>query len=133
MPRLQNSAHSATGDQGVTERLQNPEEYWRTFGKDRPPSVHDMKVYLIRCKLSGRVKIGIATKPYKRLHDLQLMCPTELELICSCKGGRTYEREIHERFVTQRLHGEWFGLRDDQVSALAEEMKAPTRTGARAQ
>ncbi len=122
MTRLQNSTHSPTEYQGVTERLQNPEEYMRIFGKGRPPSVHDMKVYLIRCKLSGRVKIGIATKPVARLHNLQLMSPTELELICSCKGGRTYEREIHERFAAQRLHGEWFNLTREQVRSIAEEM-----------
>ena len=70
-------------------------------------------VYIIRCTVTGRVKIGIADDPNVRLNVLQAMCPTELELVTSFPGGLKRERELHKQFADCRLHGEWFDPDDD--------------------
>lgn len=94
---------------------------WRR-GELFRPEPGQAKVYLIRCRHTKRVKIGIAAAPFKRHQTLQQASPTELDLICSCPGGLKYEQSLHERYAAERLHGEWFALSDAQFKDLKAEM-----------
>ena len=62
--------------------------------------------YFIQEAISGRVKIGKADSPEQRLRELQTGNPERLFVIGLLSGNR--ERELHEMFAAERLHGEWF-------------------------
>lgn len=65
-------------------------------------------VYAVEAVESGRVKIGIAEDPAKRLQGHQVSSPERLRLLKVVPGDRKLERELHRRFADSRLHGEWF-------------------------
>lgn len=54
------------------------------------------------------VKIGFSKNPGARLADLTSEVGIKLNLIGSIPGTKETEKEIHEKFKDQRLHGEWF-------------------------
>ena len=53
-------------------------------------------------------KVGHARNPRKRLALLQTGSPEPLKLLAVIDAPRHVEREIHELFAADRLHGEWF-------------------------
>lgn len=67
-------------------------------------------VYVIQAVESGRIKIGIAKNPTKRLAMLQVGSPERLELMGSAVGGRSLEIRLHAELHRDRLHGEWFAV-----------------------
>jgi hypothetical protein len=72
-------------------------------------------VYVIQAAESGRIKIGVARDPYRRLAELQVGSPEQLELIGVAPGGRKRELELHAELRHDRLHGEWFELSNHAV------------------
>jgi hypothetical protein len=66
------------------------------------------RAYIIRGKITGLLKIGIARDVKNRIADLQSGSPDILELIWSGAGCRGSESEVHQEFADLRLHGEWF-------------------------
>lgn len=68
---------------------------------------------------NGPVKIGIALNPSSRLMELQTGNPYLLLLRGYRAGGVDLERELHKRFESWRLNGEWF---DADAPGLDEEM-----------
>lgn len=72
-------------------------------------------VYFIQ-KGYGSVKIGVADDPERRLRELQTGNHGALHLIaklpCPSRAAAfAMERELHERFQSDRLNGEWFHKR----------------------
>jgi len=65
-------------------------------------------VYFIQCEVTGRIKIGRAKNPRRRLSEVQTGSPTKLRLVGTIPGGRSEELELHAKFTGARLHGEWF-------------------------
>lgn len=66
-------------------------------------------VYFIQAGLPGRpIKIGYAQELCRRIVSLQLGCPEPLEVLLAVAGGRSLERDLHERFAHLRIHQEWF-------------------------
>jgi hypothetical protein len=65
-------------------------------------------VYAIYCPNKNEVKIGYATDPLKRLASLQTGTTDRLDLLFTFRGGLEEEKQLHERFKTQRISGEWF-------------------------
>jgi hypothetical protein len=67
-------------------------------------------VYFIRSR--EYVKIGRATDVYKRLNELQVAVPWELELCaiisCSRVAARAIESALHLNFRALCVRGEWF-------------------------
>jgi hypothetical protein len=57
---------------------------------------------------TGPVKLGRSRDPLRRLADLQLSSPIKLDLIVAVPEKIFSEAAAHERFASQRLHGEWF-------------------------
>ena len=63
-------------------------------------------VYFAICE--GFCKIGYSSEPRKRVLGIQSNCPFEVRLLVAIVGGRTKERELHERFKDYKSRGEWF-------------------------
>jgi hypothetical protein len=71
--------------------------------------------YLIRCRDTGRLKVGVSRAPAERLLDLQCSSPTTLELFATAGGGPApnaawvLEARLLDRFAGQlvRAKGEW--------------------------
>jgi hypothetical protein len=65
--------------------------------------------------LTGPVKIGISSKPNKRLSSIQTACPFQVEVACvfaapSQAIARDIERMFHETQRDTHAHGEWFNV-----------------------
>lgn len=65
-------------------------------------------VYFIQVGDAGLVKIGVSSNPLVRLASLQTSHSDELRLIGTMPGKRSKERELHDRFASLRVRGEWF-------------------------
>jgi hypothetical protein len=71
-------------------------------------------VYFIACKETRRCKIGFTTgDPEKRMRSLQTGAAGELRFIAKQPGTVELERKLHQRFASQRLHGEWFEMNEE--------------------
>lgn len=82
--------------------------------------------YIIRDPLSNRVKIGTSRHPTRRLRALQAYSPNDLEvllLVDPCFFHGSDERELHQRFAKDRLHGEWFTY-SPAIQAFVQQMIA---------
>jgi T5orf172 domain. len=79
-------------------------------------------VYFI--KGGDSVKIGMANDVRRRLNDLQVGSPIELQLIGIMLGGRTVELRLHERFKAHRLNGEWFRL-SPELEQFIDDVASP--------
>lgn len=79
-------------------------------------------VYVIKCD-AGPIKVGMSDKPQKRLVDLQVACPFELELthIADCKGHASeIESAAHHFLSANHLRGEWFSVSVDVAVAAVQ-------------
>lgn len=85
-------------------------------------------VYFIRQKGGGPIKIGHAIYPLLRLKQIQACSPVEVELIAAMHGSAKLERELHLRFSSSRLHGEWFDDSEELLS-YTEEVGLPEDLG----
>lgn len=63
-------------------------------------------------------KIGRAKDPTKRSETLATQLPYPVELLCSVwsEDCKALEAELHERYASKRLNGEWFDLSPDDVA-----------------
>ncbi|MGH3499336.1 MAG: GIY-YIG nuclease family protein [Nocardioidaceae bacterium] len=92
----------------VTSREPSAHNPWdsdqsRSMGSDT------RAVYFIQSVDGGPIKIGVSRDPVARLASIQLMSPMRLRIIGVIpEGGRRTEQQLHERFASGRLHGEWF-------------------------
>lgn len=68
------------------------------------------------------VKIGVSTDVKKRVYALTTSNPRALRLIRRIDGCRKVEAEMHKRFASLRVKGEWFSLSGE----LAEYLKQPS-------
>jgi hypothetical protein len=79
-----------------------------------------MSVYFITCREVDAVKIGYSGDPHGRLPEIQTGCPLPLTLEAMTPGTKEHERQLHQRFADDRLHGEWFRL-TDIIEAMMKE------------
>lgn len=81
------------------------------------------KLYLIYAREVGRVKIGLSNDPDKRLKQLQIGSPVQLELFAfrNYRNTNVKEVELHERFQHKRVFGEWFDLDPQDYIGLLRE------------
>lgn len=68
----------------------------------------DKQVYFIQNTDTGSIKIGNSVDPGARLKSLQCGSDGQFVLLGSISGGRKEEAEIHTRFASYRMSGEWF-------------------------
>lgn len=62
---------------------------------------------------AGMVKIGFATDPEHRRHDLQTGLPVELSELVVYPGTRGDELAVHRLLKSSRVRGEWFAYSDE--------------------
>ena len=67
-----------------------------------------MSIYFIRAQGKRAVKIGHAANPRRRLYSLQIGSSLPLSLVALLDGDRKEEADLHRRFASQRIRGEWF-------------------------
>jgi hypothetical protein len=80
-------------------------------------------VYFVRAVGTGRYKIGLSDHPAKRIVEMQVGSPIELELVhkVECRDAAKSERRVHNVAKPFRSHGEWFDLsRADYERIVAE-------------
>jgi hypothetical protein len=93
-------------------------------------------IYLIYDNTTKSYKIGNALNPLARLKQLQSI-PTkmpfkiDLRLIEAWRGNEEDERELHRRFKSKRINGEWFNLDEEDLNALRAYFQIYTRLSTR--
>jgi hypothetical protein len=76
------------------------------------------RVYFARA--ASRIKIGWSRNVGTRLAQLQTANPDPIVLLATTPGGRALERQLHERFASDRVSGEWFDATDELLNHIAE-------------
>lgn len=78
-------------------------------------------VYLVRAA-SGEHKIGRTRNLRARLRNFGALTPLDVQLVHSFPADKSARAEalLHRRFVSKRIKGEWFDLRDDDVVAFRQ-------------
>ena len=71
----------------------------------------DQLVYFVG--RGNAVKIGIAVNPKDRIRTLQIASPARLKLLATQEGGRKMELQLHDRFKSDHVMGEWFKMSDE--------------------
>lgn len=68
------------------------------------------EVYVIRCELTGLMKIGMSTNPNRRLMGIQTGYPYKLSVhrTFPTDHPRLLESHLHQVLAHHRLNGEWF-------------------------
>jgi hypothetical protein len=67
--------------------------------------MREVKTYLIESQMAA-VKIGISSDVEARMKNCQTGNPDRLRLVGILFGNR--EPELHAKFQSHRIHGEWF-------------------------
>ncbi len=86
---------------------------------------HSGYVYLIKSE-RGMYKIGRSKGPKGRIKTLEVKLPFEIEPICliPTQNANRLEKQLHYRFESKRIDGEWFALTEEDVQyikSLAEK------------
>ena len=81
--------------------------------------VEKVYVYLIQAA-NGAVKIGKSQDVNKRLSELNVASPLDLELIGSVCYifGHQLEKELHAQYADKWIKGEWFDLDEDDIEVI---------------
>lgn len=66
--------------------------------------------YVYFIKSGGRVKIGWASDPERRMAELAVGNPRNMQTLGVLAGTQGDERDLHHRFTAFRVRGEWFEL-----------------------
>lgn len=80
------------------------------------------QIYVLRCRSTGFVKIGVTCRLENRIKSIQTMCPTTLDLfrvftVFESVSIRS-EKFLHAKFSEYRKHGEWFDLPEHELEWL---------------
>ena len=83
-------------------------------------------VYFIWDKKNAALKIGKADNLKKRLSELQVGNPNELEVLefLRCKSSddaKLFESQLHETFKHLHMRGEWFRYKEEEFQQLFTE------------
>jgi len=79
-------------------------------------------VYLMVDSQTGFHKIGYSKNPKVRESTLFSEKPS-IELLGAWEGSFSDERELHEKFATTRIRGEWFDLNEIDVEAIYKRFR----------
>jgi hypothetical protein len=104
-------------------RPRNRESSYFSFRSKPRKMVGVERVYFIKDLVTGNIKIGKAINPAKRLKSLQTGNANKLVIVTTQVGGEELENELHRRFATSHISGEWFYPTkelEDYISALKQ-------------
>jgi hypothetical protein len=88
--------------------------------KKRKMIARHNKIYFIRQGPDGPIKIGVSSRPKKRLTTLQTANPTDLVLLGIIRGGEEVEQKLHERFKSFLIRGEWYRPDPELLKAIRQ-------------
>lgn len=76
-------------------------------------------VYLIQAD-NGLTKIGKSKTKKRRTEQLDITLPYETKLLGTIKSSKysALEKELHDRYESKRIRGEWFDLDKDDVKEI---------------
>jgi hypothetical protein len=80
-------------------------------------------VYLMKNMANGYYKNGSSRQPAGRERTLQAQEP-DIRLVASVEADAIFERELHRRYATRRLRGEWFALQFSDLYDLGQHFEA---------
>lgn len=91
----------------------------------KPPSPAVL-VYFIRATTVGLIKIGKADCVHTRFRTIRNMSPDTLQIMgcVHSEDGSALERHLHERFASDRSHGEWFKPSPELLQFIEENASA---------
>lgn len=77
-------------------------------------------VYVLRQVGGTHYKIGHTSNPDKRKHtfDVKLPFAVEFDVLIKCDDRYQLERELHAKYASKRVDGEWFNLDHDDLEHL---------------
>jgi hypothetical protein len=99
--------------------------------KDEPlwhrPRSDALTIYFIGAELTHAIKIGRSLDVPARLRGLQSHCPDRLRLLGLRPeaGWRGREADLHRRFASLRMWGEWFRAEDSLLSYVRDHTLPP--------
>jgi hypothetical protein len=89
--------------------------------KGPKPRTNRDKLYLFWAFNTSWFKVGWTRyDPKKRAAVLQVGCPLEIMVICTCDGGPEEESSLHRKLDQFSMMGEWFDLPEDEVWPLLQ-------------
>ncbi|MGP5722781.1 GIY-YIG nuclease family protein [Corynebacterium casei] len=97
----------------IAQELPNAVDFrWKTYETppERATKLETSRVYFVYSPDADKVKIGFSDSPESRMKSMQTGSPVPLELLGTIPGGQDVEMELHERFKSDRSHGEWFRM-----------------------
>lgn len=77
-------------------------------------------IYFIQSGPDGRVKIGCAHNPARRIATLKCASPYPVEVLAIWEGGFEVEKTLHHFLSAHRVHGEWFAPHAEVLAAANE-------------
>jgi len=80
-------------------------------------------VYFIQATNSKAIKIGVSVDVKRRMTDLSAYSWEPLTLLGWISSSDMSEAEAHERFVKDRIKGEWFSPSDDLLGFIETSCK----------
>lgn len=85
---------------------------------------HRGYIYFLLAENADAVKIGYTRqKSMKtRMRYFYTYSPYSVDLLLIMPGSMIQERDIHKRFVKDKIHGEWFRY-SDELKAYIEKLK----------
>lgn len=88
-------------------------------------------VYLAHAD-TGHYKIGYSVDPQNRIKHFDTQMPVKVEIVHTIQTDdmRRLEEELHGRFESQRVTGEWFDLGEDDVGFITSIGEMRYYTGA---
>jgi len=81
------------------------------------------KVYFVRQGVDGPIKIGVSSRPEKRLITLQSANPETLFLLGTIRGDKNVETQLHQKFCRFLKRGEWYYPAPEFISEIREILK----------
>lgn len=102
--------------QNARKRTAEGRERRRQLARKTPTTHMDGYVYILE-SANGLYKIGRASNAERRIKNIWTQSPVDLWAVCIIKTENRYELEcqLHERFRSQRVKGEWFALTPEDV------------------
>jgi hypothetical protein len=109
--KASNHLRKMRGLEVSVETLKQIEDY-KEMLKDKYSEETSKKTYLMKDCCNGFYKIGCSSNPERREKTLQSEKPS---IVMVKVWDKYIERELHNKYESQRLRGEWFSLTKIQV------------------
>lgn len=90
--------------------------------KPRKKAKRSSFVYLFQ-EEHGATKIGVSSRWRERLKEIDILIPYQTYVVAVIKSdfARQIERELHERYSSRRISGEWFRLSDADIRQILSD------------